>query len=171
MLAQIEARLAGPTPAEPRVVAKLRDIEIHAPPRRCDFEFHLDVVRNVAAKQAVAHLAGGKLLFHALGEAVEHRRIQFVPDQIHQVGLEPGTELLGLFRLIAAILQERSLPTLTEYAYRVDGITGVHIDIGILCSTEEQAAKEQAAEPGVFHAARNGTRNSMYKLLEIGRMM
>jgi len=119
----------------------------------------------------MTHFTRRKLFPDALGQAVEHRGIQLVADQIDEIGFQPGAELLGLFRLIGPVLQERGLPTLTENAYRVDGVPGVHIDIGILCSTEEQAAEDQAAEPGVFHIAPNGTRNSKYKLLEIGRMV
>src|SRR5271157_1317263 len=159
MLAGGEAGCAASAPALLGVVDKLVEVEIGGHLGRLDFEFDADLFRVLPADDAVGDLAGAQLLFQIGGERIETRGVQLLADEGDQLMAQAEADLVGGFGT------EVGGPALSGENYGFDGIAGVDIDIGILRSGGEEAAKQKAAEPGVFHAAVEGTPTANHKPL------
>jgi len=71
-----------------------------------------------------------------------------LPDQCRQIAPQACTEPVAL--LIGHI----GGPALSGHKDRIDRVAFIHVEVGILVSGEEQAAQQQAAQPGISHILR-----------------
>src|ERR1039458_4547861 len=147
MLAGGETGRAAAAPALLGIVNKLIEVKIGGDLGDLDFKFNADLLRVLAADDAVGNLAGAQLLLQIGGERIEAGGVELLADEGDQLMAQAEADLVGGFGA------EVGGPALTGKDHGFDGVAGVDIDIGILRCGEEEAAKQKGAEPGESHAA------------------
>ena len=113
-------------------------------------ENHLHVLGALAAQHVVLDGARVKFLADAPRHIFEHGGIQLFADQRRRILAQTGAELA----VLVAIGDQVGAPPFRRDHHRLHRVARIDVEFGVLRSGGEQAAqKQQAAQPGVFHAA------------------